>query len=829
MSDGEMTNSPPVPAAAIEGLGAFYLGRIPGQPGAPPFMYDSRDLTTHAVVLGMTGSGKTGLCITLLEEAGLDGIPALVIDPKGDIGNLLLTFPDLAPGDFRPWIDEADAARKGISPDEFAAQTASLWQNGLRDSGQDGERIRRLREAVDLPIFTPGASHGLPVAALRSFDAPSDKILVDADALREKISTAVSGLLALAGIEADPVRSRDHILLSKIIEDGWTSGRDFDLATLIRGIQQPGFERVGVLDLESFYPSRDRFKLATTLNNLLASPGFESWLEGPPLDIPSLLWTDEGKPRISIFSIAHLGESERMFFVTLLLNELLGWARAQPGTSSLRALLYIDEVMGYLPPTRTPPSKAPLLALLKQARAYGLGIVLATQNPVDLDYRGLGNTGTWFLGRLQTERDKEKVIEGLESASGAARGGLNRKQMDRMLSALEKRSFLVGNVHADEPELIRSRWAMSYLRGPLTRPEIRTLMADRREKATDPWSGPVSQREASPPVAPGRKPDPASIRDSSRSTIGDEVAELAEDRPVLPPEVREVFLPEDDSAGRADPVVLQPALLGLADLHYVRASLDVDVWQDVAILAPVTDASTTDPWGGATELSGIPDLDLPAPDPALYGTVPAQAFGSKQRRRWPSQLKAWLYRERPLRLYRIPALKLTSRPGESRADFRIRAREQARDSREEAVSKLRDQYGRKVDSLENKLSTARGRLDREKSQYDAQRMESVVSIGSTVLGALLGRRSITGSRAATAARQVGRSANQRDDVERAERAIERLREQLADLEIELSEKLDAVRAEWAVDALEIEEVTLAPRKSEIGVELVALAWTPERE
>ena len=807
MTDQERRGPPPVPAGAIEGLGSFYLGRLTAEAASPPFMYDARDLTTHAVVLGMTGSGKTGLCLTLLEEAALDGIPALAIDPKGDIGNLLLTFPGLQPGDFRPWIDEAEAARRGISPDELAEQTAELWRNGLAESGQDGDRIGRLRAAVDIPIFTPGATHGLPIAVLRSFEAPPEAVRTDPDALRERVATAVSGLLTLAGIEADPVHSREHILLSRIIEQGWAAGRDFDLGALIRAVQQPGVDRVGVLDLESFFPARARFELATTLNNLIAAPGFETWLDGPPLDIPSLLWTPEGKPRISIFSIAHLPDAERMFFVTLLLNELLSWARSQPGTASLRALLYIDEVMGYVPPTRQPPSKPPLLTLLKQARAYGLGIVLATQNPVDLDYKGLGNTGTWFLGRLQTERDKERVIEGLEGESAAAEGGLDRKKMDRLLSGLEKRTFLVGNVHSDGPELIRTRWAMSYLRGPLTRPEVRSLMQDRREE----------------PAAPD--PDRAKSVQPGSNTAPEPV--LTPDRPVVPPDVREVFLSPDVADGADSEVVWRPALLGLAGLHYARASLGVDVWQDVAVLSPIQDSPATDPWDGAEELRHIPELDQPAPGAARYGPLPAGTLGAKERRRRPSQLKAWLYRERPLRLYRIPALKLTSDPGESEAEFRVRIREQARSSRDEAVAKIRDRYRRKVDSIEGKLATARNRLDREKSQYDSQRLESAVRVGSTVLGALLGRRSVTGSRAASAARQVGRASTQRDDVQRAERSIEELGDQLAQIEAELSAKLERVRSEWAVDALEIEEVTLAPRKSEIGVELVALAWVQE--
>ncbi len=245
-------------------------------------------------------------------------------------------------------------------------------------------------------------------------------------------------------------------------------------------MQSPPFERVGVLDLESFYPAKDRQALAMTLNNLLASPGFAAWTEGEPLDVARLFHTAEGKPRLSILSIAHLDDRERMFFVTLLLGELVAWMRAQPGTQSLRALLYMDEVMGFLPPSAAPPSKAPMLTLLKQARAFGLGVVLATQNPVDLDYKALGNAGTWFLGRLQTERDQARVLDGLEGSDAARGGGFDRAEMGRLLAGLGKRVFLLHSVHEEKPILFGTRWALSYLRGPLTREEIARLQPRRR-------------------------------------------------------------------------------------------------------------------------------------------------------------------------------------------------------------------------------------------------------------------------------------------------------------------------------------------------------------
>ncbi len=471
----------------FEKLGVFYLGReydIATRTGkSDPLLFPSKDLTTHAICVGMTGSGKTGLCLALLEEAAIDGIPAIAIDPKGDIGNLLLTFPDLKPSDFAPWIDPSEAQRGGMTSDELAAAEAKKWREGLAAWGEDGARIARFRDSVDIAIYTPGGSAGLPLTVLRSFAAPSAAVLDDDDALRERIGATVAGVLSLAGVNSDPLRGRESILLSNIIEAAWRAGTNLELSDLLRRIQTPPFDKVGFVDLETFFPAKERFTLALELNNLLASPSFAGWLAGEPLDIGRLLYTPAGKPRLSILSIAHLSDSERMFFVTILLNELLSWSRAQSGTSSLRALFYMDEVYGYFPPTANPPSKKPMLTLLKQARAFGLGVVLATQNPVDLDYKSLSNAGTWLLGRLQTERDKARLLDGLEGAASEAGGKFDRAQIAAALSALGKRVFLLNNVHDAHPVVFESRWTLSYLRGPLTRDQIATLMRDRKAAA----------------------------------------------------------------------------------------------------------------------------------------------------------------------------------------------------------------------------------------------------------------------------------------------------------------------------------------------------------
>ncbi|HJX38425.1 MAG TPA: hypothetical protein VJ714_07490, partial [Anaerolineae bacterium] len=473
----------------FEKLGAFYLGKeydlAKGEILDSLVMYDARDLTTHAVCVGMTGSGKTGLCIDLLEEAAIDSVPAILIDPKGDLTNMLLTFPELRPEDFQPWVNVDDARRKEMSVEEYAKSTAETWKKGLADWGEGPERIRMLKESADFSIYTPGSDAGLPVSILASLAAPGLSWDEEQELLREQIQGTVSALLGLAGIEADPIQSREHILLSNIFEHFWRRGEDLDLTRLITAIQSPPVRQIGVFDVDTFFPEKERFGLAMSLNNIIAAPGFQSWLEGEPLDPSSLLYTPEGKPRHSIFYIAHLSDAERMFFVTLLLEQVVTWVRQQSGTTSLRALLYFDEVFGFFPPVAEPPSKRPLLTLLKQARAVGFGVVLTTQNPVDLDYKGLTNAGTWFIGTLQTERDKMRVLDGLESASAEAGGALKRQDLDRIISALRSRVFLLHNVHQDRPVIFQTRWAMSYLRGPLTRTQVRDLMANRR-KATVP-------------------------------------------------------------------------------------------------------------------------------------------------------------------------------------------------------------------------------------------------------------------------------------------------------------------------------------------------------
>ncbi|MDH4067061.1 MAG: ATP-binding protein, partial [Acidobacteriota bacterium] len=486
-----------------EKLGLFYVGRQvdPGTRARTeaPVLYESADLVTHAVIVGMTGSGKTGLGIGMIEEAAIDGVPVLAIDPKGDLANLLLTFPGLSGAEFAPWVNQDEARAAGQTPEAYGEAEAARWARGLEEWGQDGARIARLRAAADFALYTPGSTTGRPISVVQSFAAPPPAVLDDPDLLGDRVATAATTILTLAGVDAEPLRSREHILVSTLFAEAWKAGRDLDLAGLIAAVQHPPVTKVGVMDLESFFPSKDRFGLAMQLNQVLAAPSFAAWSQGEPLDLSALLYTREGKPRVAVVSIAHLDDHERMFFVSLLLNELVSWMRAQRGTSSLRALVYFDEIFGFLPPVANPPSKAPLLKLLKQARAFGIGLTLATQNPVDLDYKALSNCGTWLLGRLQTERDKARVLDGLEGVAASSGEGFDRAELDQLLSSLGKRIFLLHNVHEKRPTLFETRWTLSYLRGPMGRDELRRLCAP----APAASSPPAETRAPAPPAAAG--------------------------------------------------------------------------------------------------------------------------------------------------------------------------------------------------------------------------------------------------------------------------------------------------------------------------------------
>lgn len=803
-----------------EKLGVFYLGRHydlkKKKTKSELVLHESKNLVTHGLVVGMTGSGKTGLCFDLIEEAAVDGIPSIVIDPKGDLGNLLLTFPELRPQDFAPWINEDDARKKGVSVADYAAQQADLWKTGLASWDQDGERIRRLRAAADFAIYTPGSSAGLPVSILKSFAVPPPEILEDGELLRERVSSTVTGLLGLVGINADPVKSRESILLANLLQNAWAKGRDLDLAGLIQEVQNPSVSRVGVLDLEAFFPAKDRFELAMQLNNLLASPSFTAWVEGEPLDIGKFLYTETGKPRVAIFSVAHLGDSERMFFVTLLLNQVLSWMRSQSGTNSLRALVYMDEIFGYFPPVANPPSKQPLLTLLKQARAFGVGVVLATQNPVDLDYKGLANIGTWFIGRLQTDRDKSRVLEGLEGAAAGRGTRFDRAAAEEILAGLGSRVFLLHSVHEEGFDIFESRWAMSYLRGPLSRSQIKTLMDGHR-------FAPAASAVPQAAPAPSATPQTAAAPQISLAAVA------ASNRPVLPPQVPQFFVPVRGALPAGHAIVYQPRLLGAAQVRYADAKLKVDLLQDVLAMTEISDSAVPVDWAAAEELAiAANDLEK-TPADAEYAPCAPAASQVKNYAAWAKDFTTWIQNDRKLTLLRSPSLGQVSKPNEEERDFRIRLQQLAREGRDAAAEKLRQKYAPKLTALQERVRRAEAAKQREAEQAKRAKFDTVISLGSTLLGAFLGKKAVsvgTVGKAATTMRSAGRAMNQSGDVTRAQETVEAVQQQLNDLEAQFQAEVNAVSADVDPTTEMLETLELRPTRTNVNIRLVALVWLP---
>lgn len=774
----------------FEQLGALYLGRpVTDPPSSAPLLLPSRHLVTHGVIVGMTGSGKTGLGAVLLEELAIDGIPAIVIDPKGDLGNLLLTFPALDAASFAPW------APPGEDPSALAARHAK----GLADWGQDGARVARFAGAVERVLYTPGSTLGRPLSLMPSLGPPPAG--TDVEVLRERALGAAAGLLTLVGLDPDPVKSPEHSLIATILLETWKAGRGLDVVGLIRAIQAPPFSQLGAMDLESVVPTKARTALAVQLNNAFASPAMAGFLSGEPLDAGRLLYTPEGRPKLSILSLAHLSDADRMFFVTVLLGEVLAWMRAQSGTTSLRALLYMDEVFGFFPPVASPPSKTPMLTLLKQARAFGLGVVLATQNPVDLDYKGLANAGTWMLGRLQTERDKLRVLDGLEGAAAASGQGLDRARMDTLLSGLAPRTFLLHSVHEREPRLFQSRWALSYLRGPLSRDEMRGLATGADTRASVPASA---------------------IRDGgAASASASSSAPLFDARPILPPGIRERFYVRPDLQRVTEH---RPGLLCRASVHYVDAKAGLDAWLTPTLLAPLGEDGPR--WGEAWFLGTdeVPLGDRPA-DGAGFAPLPPAATRPASYKTWEKSALAHLHRDRPLVLLAAPALGLSSRVGETREAFLGRVTHGLHEGRDAELEKLAAKWQPKIDKARDRVERARRKLDEARADGSTTMLTSGIEIGATVLGAVFGsgRRSVSAgaTRVARSARSAARRSASKDA---AQAELEAAEQALASLEASVKTALDEIRASWKPENVEIVEKPVAPKKGDLRIERLELTW-----
>jgi hypothetical protein len=822
--------------------GKFFLGRIfdPQKGGTvdQPLLYDPADLTTHAVVVGMTGSGKTGLCIDLLEEAALNGVPALMIDPKGDITNALLHFPDLAPQDFQPWVNADQARREGKTLEQAATEAAANWKEGLAKWEIGPERLRALQNAAEFAVYTPGSDAGIPVSILASLKAPPIPWESNRELLREKISGTVTAILGLVGLEdIDPVRSREHILLSNIFENAWSQGKDLDLGELILQTQTPPFSKLGVFDVNTFFPEKDRFGLAMLLNNILAAPAFQTWIEGQPLDIPSLLYTPAGRPRHCVFYIAHLTDSERMFFVTLLFSAVETWMRSQTGTSTLRALVYFDEIFGYLPPIGNPPSKQPMLRMLKQARAFGVGQVLVTQNPVDVDYKALSNAGTWFIGKLQTDQDKQRLLDGLESAMA---GGLDRGEYDRLISSLGKRVFLLNNVHEKKPELFQTRWAMNFLAGPLTRIQIPVL---------NQLAGAVPAVSTPEPASPGLAPaQPASVAQGVSqpaasiqppSGVDDRPAQIGlSTRPTIPAGVAEYFLPNNltftqafKAAGRSYPdsaysqgLIYRPVLLGQAHIRFLNRKYNLDSELEMTVLVSDPDRRGVVRW----EEYDAPPVDPQNldrnPDPqAQFATLEAPFSDGKILSSLEKDFQDWAYRTAQVMVRANETLKLYAGPEVSGAEFRTQSAEAARGERDIEAKKTAEGFDKKINALKEKMAREERELSEDETELAQRKWEErgthVENIAS-IFG--LGRK----RRLSTSLTKHRLSEQAKADVDESVDAIADYKKQIAALEKEKTTALEEVNSRWGEIANQVTEIPVTPYKKDVLLDLFGVAWFP---
>ena len=783
-----------------EKLKLFYIGKEKiDEQTTFPLVYKNKDLRTHAAIIGMTGSGKTGLGISLLEEAAIDNIPSIIIDPKGDMGNLLLTFPNLKGEDFKPWIEEQDAINNGVSLEQQAQNTASMWEKGITGDFQSKERIAKLKNSADFSIYTPGSTAGIPISILSSFKAPGKEVLEDHDLLTSLVNSTVSSLLSLVDIKNDS-SSKENILLSSIFMNAYTKEKDLSLEELITLIVTPPFSKVGIFDLETFFAQEQRLKLALKLNTIIANPSFKNWIEGEPLDISNLLYDENGKAKVSIFSISHLDDAQRMFFVSLLLNQMLSWMRRQEGTSSLKALLYMDEIFGYFPPSKNPPSKQPMLTLLKQARSFGVGVILSTQNPVDIDYKGLSNIGTWFIGRLQTKQDKEKVIDGLSSAS---QGKVDKKELLNTISSLEKRTFIMKNINDDGIKIFKTRWVLSYLKGPISKDDIKKLMSEKIAKLKITLSK-ISTNEK------------IVKKQEKQSTLNDYI------KPILPNIIEQKY----SYYSQSDEYSLQPYLLCSSSINFVNTSKNIDKKEEIKCKIYL-DKNIDEINFEEKEAIENDSFENKNRTNSVFYELPSFLQNEREIKKIEKEFSNYLYRNEKLSLFKNNSLKLTSKQEESLNDFRLRIQDRLNEKIDEEVEKLQTRFEKNQDSLEKKLDKLYVKLEKEKDQATAKTTNTLISIGSSILGAFFGKSVLSKTNIGKVARGAkGASAilKERSDVKFVEKDIQSLNIEIEELEETLIEKVEQINKEYSISNYEIEEFNINLRRKDIYNTKIEILW-----
>ncbi|RZV19048.1 ATP-binding protein [Aliarcobacter butzleri] len=777
-----------------EKLKLFYIGKEKIDDNFVPLVYKNKDLLTHAAIIGMTGSGKTGLGISLLEEAAIDNIPSIIIDPKGDMTNLLLTFPSLQGSDFEPWIEEQDASNNGLSVKEFAQNTANLWKNGLERDFQNASRIEKFKNSADFTIYTPGSDAGVQISILSSFKAPNKEVIEDNDLLVSLVNSTVSSILSLIEEKSDTT-SKESILISSIFMNYFKENKDLTLEELITLIVTPPFSKIGVFDLETFFAQSERLKLALKLNNIIANPSFKTWIEGETLDISNLLYDETGKAKVSIFSIAHLNDSQRMFFVTLLLNQMVAWMRRQEGTTSLKALLYMDEIFGYFPPNSNPPSKQPMLTLLKQARSFGIGIILSTQNPVDIDYKGLANIGTWFIGRLQTKQDKEKVIDGLSSAN---EGNLNKDEVMNLISNLEKRNFILKNINEDGIKIFETRWALSYLKGPISKDGIKKLMSEKKKENI------TTQK----------------IENENQTTQIN--IEKGIPKPIITSNLTEKYLYSSQNSA----YYLQPYLICSCDVHYIDAPKNIDFEEKISYKIYLDENMKNIDFEEKEELGNNSFEEKEKPN-SFYYELPSFIQKEKDLKVIEKDFMDYIYRNSKLTLYKNEFLKITSKQTESLNDFKIRLQDRLNEKIDLEVEKLKVKFVKENDSIETKLSKLYEKLQKEEIQATSTTTDTIISIGTSLLGAFFGNSVINKTnigKVATSAKGASKILKERNDVKQVENEILELQQQKEALKTLLENEIGKINLANQSSNFPIEEIFIKPKRSDIYNTKLALLW-----
>jgi DNA helicase HerA-like ATPase len=780
-----------------EKLKLFYIGKEKTSDDTyTPLVYKNKDLLTHAAIIGMTGSGKTGLGISLLEEAALDNIPSIIIDPKGDMGNLLLTFPNLEGKDFEPWVEEQDATNNGVSLEEYAQNTADMWRKGIEGDLQSSKRIEKLKNSADFTIYTPGSTAGVQISILSSFKAPSKELLEDNDLLISLINSTVSSILSLIDEKNDSI-SKESILISSIFMNYYSAGKDLDLEQLISLIVTPPFAKVGIFDLETFFAQDDRLKLALKLNTIIANPSFKTWIEGETLDISNLLYDENGKAKVSIFSIAHLNDSQRMFFVSLLLNQMVSWMRRQEGTSSLKAILYMDEIFGYFPPSQNPPSKQPMLTLLKQARSFGVGIILSTQNPVDIDYKGLSNIGTWFIGRLQTKQDKEKVIDGLSSAS---EGNLDKSELMNLISNLEKRTFILKNINEDGIKIFKTRWALSYLKGPIPKDDIKKLMAEKNKKLAL-----------------------NSVKENTEEVIKPLIQKVEQNtKPIFSSNITQKYL----YSSQNNSYYLQPYLACSCNVHFINASKGIDLETSQSFKIYLNEKMGTIDFDEKEDLENILFEDKERQNSSYY-SVPTFIQNEKELKSIEKDFSDYIYRNTKVTLYKNDRLKIISKQNESLIDFKIRLQDRLNEKIDDEVEKLQTKFKKDNDSIEAKLSRLEEKLEEEEHQATSTTTDTIIAIGASLLGAFFGKSVINKTnlgKVASSARGASKILKERNDVKYVENDISLLLEDAENLKHMLEDEIEKINTSNLSTNYEIEEIFIKPKRSDIYNTKLELLW-----